>query len=399
MKYVKKATPEKFPVIKNTRHKTGGTTLVIELTERCNNNCIHCYINLPADDEKAKNRELSTDEIFSILKEAVDIGYLGVWFTGGEPLLREDFIEVYLFARRLGMYVIIFTNATLITPKIADILKKVPPLMPIEISIYGMQASSYETVTRNPGSFEAAIRGVRLLAERKIPFLVKGTILPPNKHEIEEFERWAMKVTRTNISPLFTLDLDLRARRDSPQKNRMIKKLRVQPVEYLKLVTRKKEEYLNEMAQFCQIFTRPCGNKLFSCGAGNGGAIDAYGNLQLCMTLRHPDTVYSLKRNEASLKKGIDEFFPEILKLKAKNPSYLNRCGNCFLKGLCKQCPAKSWMEYGTLDTPVEYLCEITQVQARFLGLISTKEKPWEVKDWKERIKRLAGSIVKNRRT
>ena len=76
--------------------------LDMELTERCNNNCIHCYINLPADDP-CKARELSAEKIKAILSEAASLGCLTVRFTGGEPLLRNDFQEIYLFARRLGL--------------------------------------------------------------------------------------------------------------------------------------------------------------------------------------------------------------------------------------------------------------------------------------------------------
>jgi len=59
------------------------------------------------------------------------------------------------------------------------------------------------------------------------------------------------------------------------------------------------------------------------------------------------------------------------------------------LKGLCEQCPAKSWTEHGTLDTPVEYHCQVAQAQARALGLLQEKECPWEVKNWRERIKQI----------
>ena len=84
-------------------------------------------------------------------------------------------------------------------------------------------------------------------------------------------------------------------------------------------------------------------------------------------------------------------FFPELRQTKAENPDYLDRCARCFLKGLCGQCPAKSWMEHGALDTPVEYLCELGHAQARYLGLLEDGEMAWEVGDWEERIKRLTG--------
>jgi sulfatase maturation enzyme AslB (radical SAM superfamily) len=70
------------------------------------------------------------------------------------------------------------------------------------------------------------------------------------------------------------------------------------------------------------------------------------------------------------------------------NPEYLKRCARCFLKGLCEQCPAKSWMEHGTLDTPVEYLCEVAHVQARYLGWVGEHEYGWDVKERREGIKR-----------
>jgi len=128
----------------------------------------------------------------------------------------------------------------------------------------------------------------------------------------------------------------------------------------------------------------PQGDKLFNCGAGESGCVVPYGNYQMCMLLRHPDTIYDLKRG--SLHEAIAEVFPLLRQKRALNPNYLKRCARCFLKGLCEQCPAKSWSEYGTLDTPVEYLCQVAHAQARFLGLLEDGENAWEVHDWKERI-------------
>ena len=71
-------------------------------------------------------------------------------------------------------------------------------------------------------------------------------------------------------------------------------------------------------------------------------------------------------------------------------PYYLKRCAVCFLKGLCEQCPAKSWMENGSLDTPVEYLCRIAHAQARHLGILEENENAWNVHNWKNRVKSLS---------
>jgi len=141
------------------------------------------------------------------------------------------------------------------------------------------------------------------------------------------------------------------------------------------------------MTEFCQKFIGPPGKKLFNCGACYKVSVDAYGKLQPCLLLRSPDVVYDLKNG--NLKKAMTQFFPEVLKTEAVNSKYLQQCSRCFLKGLCLQCPAKSWSEHGTLDTPVDYLCSIAHVQARYLGLLKKNEYAWDVTNWKERIKNL----------
>jgi radical SAM protein with 4Fe4S-binding SPASM domain len=366
------------------------SSLVMELTERCNNDCVHCYINQPVNNSTIRARELSTNEIKDILREAASLGSLRVRFTGGEPLLREDFEELYLFARRLGLRVLLFTNATLITPYLAELLARVPPLEVIEVSFYGMKRRSYEGVTRVPGSFEAAWRGINLLLEKQIPFLVKSALLPSNKEEMHDFETWTATIPWMDKPPSYSMFFDLRCRRDSEERNKLIRGLRVSPEEGLKVLTRKHEGYLRGMKEFCSKFLSPPSDKLFSCGAGKVGVcVDAYGNFQPCIMLRHSDTVYDLKRG--SLKDALTHFFPEVRKMRADNPDYLARCSFCFLKGLCEQCPAKSCMEYGTLDTPVEYLCEVAHAQARYLGLIEEGELAWEIKDWKGRIRNFSG--------
>ena len=357
----------------------------MELTERCNNNCIHCCINLSENDKAARKNELTTKEIRGILIEAASLGCLTVRFTGGEPLLRDDFEELYIFARKLGLKVMLFTNARLITPHLAELFSRIPPLEKIEITLYGMKKESYESAVQVKGSFEAAWRGINLLLKNKIPFVVKSALLPPNRAEMEEFEKWATTIPWMDKSPSYSMFFDFRCRHDSEKKNRQIEKIRLSPKEGLDVLTKDKERYIKGMKEFCPKFTRPPGDKLFSCGAGKGGGcVDAYGNLQLCMMLRHPETVFDLKKD--SLKTIMTESFPKIQGIKAQNSDYLNRCAKCFLKGLCEQCPAKSWMEHGTLDTPVEYLCEIAHIQAEYLGLLKKGEKAWTVENWKERI-------------
>jgi len=358
--------------------------LDMELTERCNNNCVHCYINLPARDKKAKNRELSTEQIKEIIKEAVSLGCMVVRFTGGEPLLRKDFRQIYLFARKQGLRVMLFTNATLITRELSRLFKRVPLLEKMEVSVFGLKKASYESSTRNPGSFARAMAGIRLLRENKIPFVVKGALLPGNKSEFRSFKEWSTEILGKESPAPVSMFFDLRCRRD--EKSALIKKIRATPQEGLEIITDNKDSFLRDTKGLYASFRHFTGDKLFSCAAGHAtGCVDAYGIFQPCMMMRHPDTVYDLKKG--SLKGALANFLPKICRMKARNPDYLLRCGRCFIRVLCEQCPAKSWMEHGSLDTPVEYLCDIAHAQARFLGLVGKNEKAWQVRGWKKRVR------------
>jgi MoaA/NifB/PqqE/SkfB family radical SAM enzyme len=383
--------------------------LDIELTERCNNACVHCLINQPEHDADIILREMDTTFVKDVLTQAANLGCITVRFTGGEPLLRNDFAELYVFARRLGMYVILFTNARGITPELAQLLARIPPGRTVEVTVYGMHAQSYDTVAATPGAFVEFWRGVELLREYNIPFIVKQSVLSPNRHEIAEFETFAASLPRMDQMPGYAMNFDLRARRDNQAKNRFIETLRLTPEETVEMLARD-PDYLRSMREFAGKFMRPSGYLLFTCGAGHGPCVDAYGNAQLCIGLRHPEMVYHLRTNDSwknenfsvrphagtgmtPLKYALTEFFPRLLKLRATNSDYLRRCAVCFLRGLCEQCPSKSWQEHGTLDTPVEYFCQVAHAQARFLGLVTKNEKAWEVDDWRERITRFTKPI------
>jgi radical SAM protein with 4Fe4S-binding SPASM domain len=375
--------------------------LDIELTERCDNGCLHCYINRPAGDARARAREMPAALVRRILDEAASLGCLGVKFTGGEPLLREDFEDLYLHARRLGMRVALFTNAALVTPRLADLLKRIPPLEPVEVSLYGMTRKSYEAVTRRPGSHDRALAGLRLLKERGISLLAKMVSLPPNAGEEALFDAWAVAELGMDRAPSFGVKLNLHARGDAA-KNRRIKRSRRSPDEALDVLARNPGEFVKDLKQFFMSQLEGRGDRLFSCGAGSGiCAVDAYGVVQPCLLLRHPDTVVAFEKT--GLRAALTDFFPEMRKRTAERREYLDRCARCLLHGFCEQCPAQSWMEHGVLDAPVEYLCDVAHTGARAIGLLRPGERGWEVDEARARIEafseeRAAGLLLERQR-
>ncbi|MEN6559327.1 MAG: radical SAM protein [Acidobacteriota bacterium] len=364
--------------------------LDVELTERCNFACRHCSVGLPAGDRAARAREWPAARWKALLSEAADLGCLVVRLTGGEPALRDDFEDIYVHARRLGLRVMLFTNAALVTPGLARLLADVPPLEAVEVSVYGLTPESSEAATGTPGSFAATRRGLSLLGERGVSFVVKGAVLPPTRGEMDGLEAWAAGLPGLAGPVSWVTLLDLHSRRDAAR-SAVIAGLRMEAGEFVRLARRGGEAAVDEWREFCGRDGRPRGDRLFSClPAAASAAVDAYGRLQYCLGLRHPDTVYDLAAG--SLREAVTDFLPRLRERRAAGPAYLERCGRCFLKGLCQQCPAKSWAEHGTLDTPVEYFCDVAHAQAVAAGLLERGKKAWTVSDGAARAARRNGA-------
>ena len=292
----------------------------IELTERCNNNCLHCYINLPAKDEEARKRELTFEEIGGIVDESVEMGCLWWLITGGEPLVREDFTEVYLYTKKKGLLVSVFTNATLITPDLAALFKRYPP-RDLEITVYGVTHKTYERVTRTSGSFEAFRRGIDLLQKENIPFTLKTMALRSNINELEAIKDFCKSISNGHFR--FDPFLHLRLRRNN-ERNRQIRDERLSPEEIASLELADEERKNGLLEKVCHQKKKREENKvrgemdhshngdcLFCCGAGKTSfTIDPCGFFKLCSSLSHPDCVYDLKKG--SLKEAWRSSLPKF---------------------------------------------------------------------------------------
>ena len=108
-------------------------------------------------------RELSIAEHFRLLDDLADLGCIWVLFTGGEIFARQDFLEIYTYAKNKGFLITLFTNAVLIDQAMADYLAEWPPFS-IEVTVYGRTKKTYESLTKIPGSYKRCLRGSNCFA-------------------------------------------------------------------------------------------------------------------------------------------------------------------------------------------------------------------------------------------
>ncbi len=318
---------------------------VIELSFRCNLHCVHCYVSHPPE-----GKELTCQQICDILDAIVSEGCLWLLITGGEPLIRKDFLDIYTYAKKKGLLVTLFTNGTLITEGIADYLKEWPPDK-VEITLYGITKETYEKITGIKGSFEKCMRGIHLLLERKIPLNLKTMVMTPNKDEIREIERYVK-----GLGLDFRFDALINAGLGD---NKDPRNVRISPEEVVKLDI-EDEEASKEWIEFCQKFWGPVqSGKLYTCGAGlNSFHIDPYGKMSVCTMSRVPS--YDLR--QGSFQDGYYNLFPKILAQELKDKQ--NKCNQCEMLALCGQCPGWAQLETGDQERPVEYLCRVAHLRA-----------------------------------
>src|SRR5205809_909402 len=130
-------------------------SLLVEITHRCNFDCVHCY---QAHQHKATRSELTTDEWRRVLDEAKALGTFFLTISGGEMLVRRDWFAIAQHGRQLGLILRLYTNGSLITPAVADQIGALD-VMGVEISVYSHKSAVFEEVTQRRGSFRRTIEG------------------------------------------------------------------------------------------------------------------------------------------------------------------------------------------------------------------------------------------------
>lgn len=359
---------------KKQKARRGLISFDLEVTARCNNNCRHCYINLPAEDRVAKEKELSLEEIKEIADEAVSLGALWCLITGGEPLLREDFFDIYLCLKKKGLLLSLFTNGTLVTEEHVRLFKRYPP-RDIEVSVYGVTRTTYERVTRKPGSFSAFRRGLELLLGSGLRVRLKAMGLRSNVHEHQEIARFCRERTKD----YFRFDPFLHLRYDGDTaRNREIESERLSPEEIVALERSDPERFQALQGKCDKSVVPEClsaNGELFLCGAGKASCNISYdGMFRLCSSLWHPNCVYDLRHG--SLTYAWRHFVPRVREIRSKREEYLRSCRVCDLIDLCMWCPAHAYLETGQLDEPVHYYCLVAHARAQALGAAGRWREP-----------------------
>jgi len=170
-----------------------------EITHHCNARCLHCYSSsgLTAD----RSGELSTEEALDVIDQLADCGLLVLAFSGGEPLLRDDWRTLVDRAIRRGLRVNIGTNGSTVTPRIADDLAALG-VHSITVSLDSHDPQVHEQFRQLPGLFPRAVNAIRWLRERGLRVVVGFTPTTLNHRDSADVVRlaWRLGASAVNLS-------------------------------------------------------------------------------------------------------------------------------------------------------------------------------------------------------
>jgi len=322
----------------------------LALTHRCNLRCLHCYV-LP--NAGASESELSADDWLALAREAAAAGCFSMLLTGGEPLLRDDFAEIYLGIRRLGIYVSLFTNATRVNRRVVETLQAAPPTL-IEVSLYGATPETYGRVTGSAAACAAAMRGIALMRAAGLPVRLKTVLIKETAPEFAAIRALAApgeKPVRYDpaVHPRFAGDAKIEERHVPPAE---LAEMESRTVPELAAQWIKRQSEMQRQPEADSPYLYACGAGLHSC------YVSADGMVQPCTSTVRYGVRYRRGGLLAAFRKG-------RAALRAKRMPADYECATCPDRLYCMICPAIADLESGNEAGKFAYACRLAHERSR----------------------------------
>lgn len=161
-----------------------------ELTARCNFDCRMCYIHRRSRDREALMGEKNADWWVTLAKQAKEHGTLLLLLTGGEPLLRRDFDEIYTACKSLGLLTSVNTNGVLLDEDKLRLLREYPPQR-VNISLYGASPETYCRLCGDPDTYSTVTESIIRLHEAGIGVRINYSATPDNVGDAAAIQAFA----------------------------------------------------------------------------------------------------------------------------------------------------------------------------------------------------------------
>jgi radical SAM protein with 4Fe4S-binding SPASM domain len=355
------STPVMDGLIRRTVQRHLPWSVHVDLTYRCNERCIHCYL------DHEDHGEMKTPEIKNVFEQLAESGTLFLTLSGGEIFLRADLFEILEFARSLHFDISLKTNALLIDGERASKLRALS-VRKIQISIYSSEAEVHDAITKVRGSLGRTLSAIRFLQAEGLNVKIACPLMKQNLMAYRNVQALAAE-----LGVPYVLDMTITPRMDGDMG---LLQLRSSSKELLPIL---QDATLNPRAcstDGSEAETVPTGSATSSgiesqayddipCSAGHNSCyISPYGDVFPCVQM--PVATGNLRKQSFE-----DIWFrsAEMNRVRAVRESQLPVCSKCTIRQYCERCPGLAQMEGGDLLGAYERACELAELNARIAGV------------------------------
>lgn len=313
----------------------------LELTYRCNEKCKHCYVDDPIIDEK---KELTFKDYKNVIDQVKELGCSKILVTGGEPTLKNCFVDICRYIKELGIILDIYTNGLHFTDELFDEICDLKPNS-VSVSMYAGDAETHDAITNVKGSFDKTLKTVMALKCAGIDTYIKTVVISDNFNKLEKLLKLGKRLN-IPVNPAFQIIPshsgvilnDLMINSDDEYHNfvRLFKKYENRGDN--KLSYNKQKRNLNGAVCLAGVVTL---------------SINPYGDIFPCNSL--PILLGNVKE---VLIKDVWENSEEIKKLMAfKFKNLDKKCETCKYSSACTVCLGASYVENNGEFKPCKYTC------------------------------------------
>lgn len=315
--------------------------LHIDLTDGCNEKCVHCYL------PKGGSHFIEKELVFKVLKEFRDAQGMTVYFSGGECMLHRDFAAILRFAKSLNLNIVVMSNLTLCDENMVLLLKEINPQF-VNVSLYAVTESIHDSITQVPGSCFKTKSAIDALLKAGVHVRLAAPFMQENKGCVEELKVYAIE---RNVH--FVADSEIFGQLDHSCKNQS-HALSISELEGL--VSTHKEVFTKTCIEAAH-----CTSESKVCDIGVSHInLDAEGMYYPCDGFH--GAILGNAHDETLLEVWNGNRLNRLRELRNKD---FGECAFCEDRGWCKVCPMRNFNETGDMFTHAPWRCEATRLYRR----------------------------------
>jgi AdoMet-dependent heme synthase len=314
-----------------------------DLTYRCNERCVHCYLD--HDD----HGEMTTDEVKDVLDQLAAAGTLFLTFSGGELLLRADVFELLAYARALQFDVKIKTNAMLITEADATRIRDLG-VRQVQISVYSHRADVHDAITKVRGSLQRTVSAIRFLTACGLKVTIANVLMRQNAADYH-----GVRALATELGAEYTMDPTITPKMDGDTSTLALRMPATQVLRLFKDRSIVGDDFCTPAAPVADSETLDAA----PCSAGHIACyITPYGDVYPCVQFPLPCGNLRQERFE-----HVWQHSPQLNEVRSIRTRDLATCPSCTYVSSCTRCPGLAYME-GNMRGPSSADCEKSMLRS-----------------------------------